>query len=135
MFNFFKKMIIFLLIIVLNIVVFFAIVYWIKPKWVNSNSCSKHILAKTQLIFFKKSLEYYYRENNDYPTTQQGLMELLNISKNGKPYIKFVKKDPWQEHFYYNCPGTHNKNSFDLWTYGADKKPGGVDENTDICNW
>jgi type II secretory pathway pseudopilin PulG len=46
-------------------------------------------------------------------------------------------KDPWGVQFRYQCPGTHNRMSFDLYSFGSDKLST-ADVSTqadDITNW
>ncbi len=37
--------------------------------------------------------------------------------------------DPWGQPYQYACPGTHNKNSYDVWSKGDPSHP------SDIGNW
>ena len=46
-----------------------------------------------------------------------------------------VPKDPWGEDYQYRSPGQFNPDSFDLWSNGADRKPGGDGTDRDIGNW
>lgn len=41
-------------------------------------------------------------------------------------------KDPWGNEFRYQCPGSHNRMTFDLYSRGEDKF---VDTADDITNW
>jgi general secretion pathway protein G len=40
--------------------------------------------------------------------------------------------DPWGNRFFYKAPGTHNPDSYDLWSAGPDRHSGTSD---DIRNW
>lgn len=40
--------------------------------------------------------------------------------------------DAWDNAFRYQCPGTHNKQKYDLWSYGQDERDNTED---DIKNW
>ena len=53
------------------------------------------------------------------------------INWNG-PYLKRKPVDPWGESYHYKFPGDHNKDSYDLYSYGRDKTSGGGD---DVNNW
>ncbi len=73
-----------------------------------------------------------------YPTTEEGLIALIRApesagSKWKGPYIKGseVPSDPWGKPYQYLCPGVHNKDSYDLWSFGPD----GVASDDDIGNW
>ena len=43
--------------------------------------------------------------------------------------------DPWGRPFVYVAPGTHNPESYDLYTLGKDGAPGGEGEDADITSW
>jgi len=101
--------------------------------------------AKTQIKQLESALEFYRLDNARYPSTEQGLLALVH-KPSGDPqprsyrpegYLQGgqVPKDPWGEDYQYRSPGEHNTYSFDLWSFGADGKPGGDDNNADIGNW
>lgn len=86
------------------------------------------------------ALELFEAENGFYPTTEQGLAALRTNPAippipphwNG-PYIKKkVPIDPWGNPYVYISPGTHNTESYDLFSFGKDGVEGG---NDDISNW
>lgn len=71
-----------------------------------------------------------------YPTTQEGWQALIvapeNVADRWRgPYLKEVPVDPWGNVYQYACPGTHNKDSYDIWSLGPD----GVASGDDIGNW
>jgi general secretion pathway protein G len=86
------------------------------------------------------SLDMYEVENGQYPTTEQGLQALVEKPSanpetpnwNG-PYLKRkqVPLDPWGHKYQYAAPGSHNKDSYDLFSFGPD----GVESKDDIANW
>ena len=86
-----------------------------------------------------KTVLYNYKfSTGSYPSTADGLRALLirpdNNSRWNGPYIEKAIHlvDPWGEPYQYAYPGTHNKDSFDLWSKGPDKQAGTAD---DITNW
>ncbi|MBW8781246.1 MAG: type II secretion system major pseudopilin GspG [Verrucomicrobia bacterium] len=96
-------------------------------------------------LFVQTSMETpltAYRINmGDYPSTAEGLQALVAAPQNKAdrwqgPYIKApggkLPTDPWGELYQYRYPGTHNKNSYDLFSKGPDKIEGTPD---DIGNW
>jgi general secretion pathway protein G len=101
--------------------------------------------AKTQIKGIESALEFYRLDNARYPSTEQGLAALVHKPsgdpqpKNWRPegYLQggAVPKDPWGEDYQYRSPGEHNTYSFDLWSMGADGKPGGNDNDSDLGNW
>lgn len=86
------------------------------------------------------ALDMYSIDNGAYPTTAQGLAALRTsptsppIPSNWKgPYIKKnLPTDPWGKSYIYVCPGTHNREDYDLSSYGPDGAEGGAD---DVANW
>lgn len=87
----------------------------------------------------KTSLATYRIHMGNYPTTAEGLQALVTppatkADRWNGPYIEGGKipKDPWDEPYQYAFPGTHNKDSYDLWSKGPDKQSGTAD---DIGNW
>ena len=80
----------------------------------------------------------YELDNGTYPTTDQGLVALVRkpttppAPQNWKrPYLRKTPKDPWGNDYVYACPGLHNKDDYDLFSYGPD----GIESQDDIVNW
>jgi general secretion pathway protein G len=96
--------------------------------------------AKSQVGMFKTPLQMYELAIGSYPTTAQGLdalrtapSDLPNASKWDGPYLESpVPLDPWENAYQYVAPGTHNTDSFDVWSNGPDGQSGTED---DIGNW
>lgn len=88
------------------------------------------------------ALDEFRTDNGFYPTTSQGLEALRTkpvsppVPKNYRTvgYILGARPplDPWANPYRYLCPGTQNKNGFDLWSMGPDGRSGTED---DIVNW
>lgn len=86
------------------------------------------------------ALDLYSIDSGGYPTSSQGLSSLRTlpsappIPQNWKgPYVKkAIPTDPWGRPYVYVCPGVHNREDYDLYSYGADGVEGGGD---DIVNW
>ncbi len=97
-------------------------------------------VAKTQIRLLKTPLEIYHLDLGELPTTAQGLealheapADLASADKWDGPYLRDpVPQDPWGNPYQYRTPGTHNADSFDLWSFGPDKTDGTDD---DIGNW
>ena len=86
------------------------------------------------------ALSLYKLDNFAYPTNEQGLDALVNKpsgapdAPNWKgPYLDRVAKDPWGHPYQYQSPGQHG--AIDVFSYGADGKPGGEGEAADVGNW
>ncbi len=110
----------------------------VAPKLFSKLSSSKQKVAKAQIQMIETALDAFRLDVGRYPTTEEGLKVLWenpgNIPKWDGPYLpKPVKSDPWGHPYIYKCPGEHGP--YDLYSLGADGKPGGEGENKDIVSW
>jgi len=113
------------------------LVSYVGPRYFNQLGKSEIKAARAQINSFQKALDVYRLENGAYPNQQQGLNALVvapqGSSKWNGPYLqKTIPNDPWDHPYIYRIPG--EKNEYDLLSYGADGRPGGVDENADISD-
>ena len=99
---------------------------------------AKVTAARAQLELLSLGLEQYRLDNDDTPSTAQGL-EALRTAPQGEPqphnwrgpYLrKPVPLDPWGHPYIYRCPGEHNP--YDLFSLGRDGHEGGTGEDADI---
>src|SRR2546426_8207114 len=89
--------------------------------------------AKAQIELFALALDAYRLDNDDYPSTAQGLAAVRQRptrdpeARNWRgPYLrKEITLDPWGRPYVYASPGTVNPESYDLLSYGRDGQPGG----------
>lgn len=87
------------------------------------------------------ALKIYRLDNYVYPSTEQGLVALVEKPalppepRNWKAegYLDEIPLDPWGRPYLYLSPGEHG--SFDLYSYGADGVPGGEGQSQDLGNW
>lgn len=110
----------------------------VAPRVLNRLGESKQKIARTQLEMLESALDQFKLDTGRYPTTEEGLEALIKnpgIKGWNGPYLKKNKipKDPWGRDFIYKCPGEHGE--YDLYSLGADGKPGGKGENADITSW
>lgn len=110
----------------------------VAPRVLNRLGESKQKIARTQLEMLESALDQFKLDTGRYPTTEEGLKALIKnpgIKGWNGPYLKKNKipKDPWGRDFIYKCPGEHGE--YDLYSLGADGKPGGKGENADITSW
>ena len=110
----------------------------VAPKVLNRLGKSKQKIAKTQIEMLSSALDQFKLDTGRYPTTEEGLEALIKnpgIEGWDGPYLKKRKipKDPWGRPYIYRCPGEHGE--FDLYSLGADGKPGGTGENADVTSW
>ncbi len=101
---------------------------------------SKEKVASQSVIRLASILDIYKLDVGSYPTTEQGLVALIEQPAgvpgwNG-PYVKSgqVPTDPWGRPFQYRTPSQRPKHDYDLYTLGADNAPGGSGEAADVFN-
>lgn len=128
--------------IMLVVIILGVLVALVVPQFSGRTEQARRAAANADInANIATALELYYMDNGVYPTTEQGLATLheksdippVPMAWNG-PYLKkgSTTKDPWSEKYEYICPGDHNPESYDLFSKGPDRQPGGGD---DICNW
>jgi general secretion pathway protein G len=114
----------------------------VAPNIFQHVGAAKSATAKSQIEMLGTALDAYRLDNGRYPTTQQGLNALWEIPTVDTPtnwrgpYLrKPVPPDPWGVPYIYLAPGQVNLNGYDLMSFGADGKPGGINEDADITSW
>ena len=95
------------------------------------------LIAETQIVVLKTSLALYELDNGFYPSTSQGLLALIEKPTSGSkptfwngPYVEKMPEDPWGNSYHYIYPGIHNKDGYDLSSYGLDE----IESDDDITN-
>ena len=123
-----------LLLVVVIIGILAAIVV---PKLTGRTEDARITKAKGDLRTFRTVLDAYEVDNGRCPTTEQGLMALLQKPttapepRNWKgPYIRGleVPRDPWGSEYQYANPGQINPQDYDLYSVGPDGQPGTGDD-------
>ena len=113
----------------------------VVPKIMDNPDKARVVKAKNDVRAIKGALDLYKLDNFNYPSTDQGLMALVQ-QPSGSPearnwkqggYLDKVPKDPWGNDYQYLSPGV--KAEIDIFSYGADGRPGGEGINADIGNW
>jgi len=111
----------------------------VAPRVLSYLGSSKTKTAQLQITSFADALDLYRLDNQGLPTTAEGLQALVAKPANATgwngPYLSQNKipQDPWGKDYQYASPGQHGE--YDLFSLGADGKPGGEDENQDVVNW
>ena len=111
---------------------------YVGPKYFAQIGKSEVKVARAQITALGKALDQFRLDNGDYPSTEQGLVALVqrpaNAPKWDGPYLsKAVPSDPWGTAYVFSMPGEHGE--YDLLSYGKDGKPGGEGENAEITSW
>lgn len=113
----------------------------VVPRVMNSLAGAQSKAVKADLSSLSAALNMYKLDNFQYPSTEQGLAA-LTTKPGGQPeapnwrtggYLEKPAKDPWGNPYQYLRPGQHGE--FDIYSLGADGKPGGEGEDGDIGNW
>ncbi|KAF3998458.1 type II secretion system major pseudopilin GspG [Glaciimonas immobilis] len=113
----------------------------VVPKLMGRTDDARVMAARADIATLMSSLKLYKLDNQRYPTTEQGLQALINKPTIGpvangwkaNGYIDKLPKDPWGNPYQYLSPGI--KGEIDVFTYGADGRPGGEGIDADIGSW
>lgn len=111
----------------------------VGPRIMKQLGSAKTKTAKLQIEDLGAALDIFYLDNDRYPYTQESLNALTQqpsgLDNWNGPYLKKknVPKDPWGNDYQYQSPGQNWE--YDLYSYGADKQPGGEGNNKDINSW
>ncbi len=113
----------------------------VVPKLVGRTDDAKRVAAGVQIKNLEGALTLYKLDNNDYPTTEQGLDALVNRPSVGEAtakwreggYIAKIPNDPWGRPYAYISPGMHG--DYDILSYGGDGEPGGEKNDADVESW
>ena len=111
---------------------------FVAPRYFGQVGKSEVNVAKAQIDALEKALDQYRLDTGHYPTTELGLVALVqrptNEPKWSGPYLrKDVPLDPWGRAYVYKMPGEKG-GDFDIVSLGKDGQPGGTGENADITN-
>lgn len=134
----------FSLIEIMVAVLIMAIMATVVTRQVMENLNSANIRkARIDVETLSQTLQHYRLDTGQYPSADEGLEALierpLSLPDNtryppggylGKPVLP---KDPWGNDYVYIYPGEHGV--FDIYSMGADGRPGGEDNDADIVSW
>ena len=113
----------------------------IVPQIMSKPDEARVIAAKQDISSIIQALKLYRLDIGRYPTTEQGLAALVArptsepIPQNWKPngYVDRLPKDPWGFAYQYSNPGL--RADIEVFSLGADNKPGGTGFDADLGNW
>ena len=109
----------------------------VVPKIMQRPDQARVVRAKTDIGNISAALELYKLDNFSYPSTDQGLMALVE-KPTGDPepanwssgYLKSLNKDPWGRDYIYVSPGENG--DYDLISLASDGVEGGEGFGEDI---
>ena len=112
----------------------------VAPNVIGRVDDARVTAAKSDIATIEGALKMYRLDNFAYPETQYGLDALVTrpsdpTIKNWNPegYVERLNNDPWGNSYQYLNPGSHS--TIDIYSFGADGKPGGEGVAADIGNW
>ena len=85
--------------------------------------------ARADIATLEQGVEMYRLNKLQYPAGENGLQALM-----AERYIKRLPNDPWGNPYHYAAPGGDGR-AFDIYSYGADGREGGEDDDADLGNW
>mgnify|MGYP003628002858 CR=1 FL=1 len=113
----------------------------VVPRIMSRPDEARITAARNDIRALESALNLYKLDNFYYPSTQQGI-EALVTEPSGEPaaknwksggYIARLPKDPWGNPYKFLSPGV--KGEVDVFSLGADGRPGGEGAAADIGNW
>ena len=84
--------------------------------------------ARADIATLESGVEMYRLKHMNYPGGD-GLQLLVS-----ERLVKRLPKDPWGNPYRYAAPGRDGR-EFEIYSYGADGREGGEDQDADIGNW
>lgn len=127
--------------IMVVVVIMGILVSLVAPTVLNRVDDARIQKAHADFKSIETALNLYRMDNYNYPSSDQGLEALVSqpTSEPAAPnwksggYLQEVPLDPWDNEYLYLSPGEHG--DVDIYSLGADRTPGGEDQNADIGNW
>jgi general secretion pathway protein G len=123
-----------MLVVAIIILLLGSAIYMMKPQL----GIAKAAKAQADIKSISTALLSYEAVNGVLPSTEQGLAALVNKPtgeprpRNWQRVMEGLVIDPWGMNYFYESPGKHHPDSYDLYSAGPDRKPGTDD---DIGNW
>ena len=113
----------------------------IVPRVMDRPDQARATAARVDIAAIMGALKLYKLDNGTYPSLDQGLAALVKkpergeIPRNWKAggYLDKLSPDPWGTEYQYLNPGIRGE--VDVFSLGADRKPGGEGLDSDIGSW
>ncbi|RLJ20379.1 type II secretion system protein GspG [bacterium endosymbiont of Escarpia laminata] len=111
----------------------------VGPQMVRYLGGAKTDTTMLQIEEFGAGLDLFHLEVGRYPTTDEGLIALVekpnSVEGWNGPYLKKkqIPEDPWGNEYLYRFPGDNG--IYDLYSFGQDNAEGGSGEAQDIVSW
>lgn len=124
--------------LMLVVIIIGILVAMVAPRLTGKSQQARIAAAQADInAHLSTALDLFELGNGRFPTTDEGLAALRTAPPGATgwkgPYLKkAVPLDPWGRKYVYRSPGQHNREDYDLFSYGPDGVEGGDD---DITNW
>ena len=113
----------------------------IVPRVMDRPDQARVVAARSDIAAIMSALKLYRLDNGAYPSADQGLAALVRkpergeIPRNWKSggYLEKLPVDPWGIEYLYLNPGIRGE--VDVFSLGADRKPGGEGFDAEIGSW
>ncbi|HDS1039700.1 TPA: type II secretion system major pseudopilin GspG [Stenotrophomonas maltophilia] len=110
----------------------------IVPRLMDRPDQARVVAARQDIAALMQALKLYRLDNGRYPGAEQGLQALVKPPQGSgavpvTPYLERLPNDPWGHPYQYQNPG--KQGDIDVFSLGADSKPGGEASNADIGSW
>ncbi len=130
--------------IMVVVVILGILATFLVPKIINRPDEARITKVRNDIKAIESALKLYKIDNGFYPTTEQGLMALIeepdiepiprNWKKGGYLNSEEPPKDAWGNEYIYRSPGSEERD-YEIISYGADGKEGGEGINADIKSY
>jgi len=127
--------------ILVVIVILGVLAALIVPRVMDRPDQARAVAARSDIAAIMGALKLYRLDNGSYPSADQGLAALVkkpergDIPRNWKAggYLEKLPVDPWGTEYQYLNPGIRGE--VDVFSFGADRKPGGEGFDADVGSW
>lgn len=105
----------------------------VAPKFFNKLGTAERGVAAAQMSSFETAIDTYRLDLGKYPSKLEDLRTSQDARWDG-PYLpKDIPLDPWGNEYIYKASG-ENGSPYTILSYGADGKPGGIDNAADVVH-
>lgn len=127
--------------IMVVIVILSVLAAMIVPRIMDRPEQARFVRASQDIRAIENALKLYKLDTFGYPSTDQGLEALVERPEESKAqarwkeggYLDRLPVDPWGYPYQYLNPGVNKE--IDIFSLGADQRPGGEGRDADIGNW
>ena len=125
--------------IMVVIVILGVLAALVVPRVMSRPDEARAVAAKQDVASIMQALKLYRLDNQRYPTTEQGLMALVQkptvspVPANWKSYLERLPNDPWGKPYQFLNPGVRGE--IDVFSFGADGQSGGTGVDADVGSW